>query len=101
MNTESKGAAAQPPSSVVKVEVYSGEFCGYCTRARMLLEKKGVSFIEYNVDREPEKRAEMVKRSQRSSVPQIFINDQHIGGFDDLSELDMDDELDPLLGITS
>lgn len=83
----------------VKVEVYSTGLCPYCTRARMLLEQKGVPFVEYRIDKETELRAEMVQRSQRTSVPQIFINDKHIGGFDDMAALDIDEELDKLLGL--
>lgn len=85
--------------SSANVEIYTTAFCGYCTRAKMLLDKKGVSYTEYRIDDSADKRTEMLERSQRTSVPQIFINDQHIGGFDDLSELDMDDELDGLLGL--
>ncbi len=87
-------------TSAVKVEVYSTAMCPYCQRAKHLLEKKGVSFTEYHVDMHDELRIEMEQRSKRYTVPQIFINDQHIGGFDDMAELDMDDELDPLLGLS-
>ena len=82
-----------------EVVVYSAAFCGYCAGAKSLLQKKGVDYIEIRIDKEAGKRAEMEQRTGRSSVPQIFIGDQHIGGFDDLVDLDMDDELDPLLGI--
>lgn len=90
---------ADPAIPAVKVEIYSTGLCPYCTRARMLLDKKGVSYTEYRIDEQRGLREEMIARSQRTSVPQIFINDRHIGGFDDLAELDMDDELDPLLGL--
>ena len=100
METESQGMVDKPVMSAPKVEIYSTGLCGYCMRARMLLDKKGVSYTEYRIDKQPGKRAEMVARSQRTSVPQIFINDRHIGGFDDMAELDIDDELDPLLGLT-
>lgn len=80
-----------------KVVVYSSAYCGFCLRAKALLEKKGVEFTEIMVDEEPAKRMEMEERSGRSSVPQIFIDDFHVGGFDDMVELDMDDELDPRL----
>jgi len=82
-----------------KVEVYSTALCPYCSRARHLLEKKGVQFTEYRVDKEPALRAEMEQRSHRTSVPQIFIDDRHIGGFDDMAELDIEGELDQLLGL--
>ena len=83
--------------STVKVEVYSTALCPYCSRAKMLLDKKGVHYTEYRIDQQTDLRHEMVQRSDRTSVPQIFINDKHIGGFDDLAELDVDDELDTLL----
>jgi glutaredoxin 3 len=84
-----------------KVEVYSTALCPYCTRARQLLQRKGVVFTEYRVDKEPGLREEMERRAKRSSVPQIFIDGQHIGGFDDMAALDVDDELDKLLGIAN
>lgn len=99
LENKTQGMADNPVMTSAKVEIYSTGLCGYCTRAKMLLEKKGVSYTEYRIDELPGKRAEMVQRSQRTSVPQIFINERHIGGFDDLSELDMDDELDSLLGL--
>jgi glutaredoxin 3 len=81
------------------IEIYATGICGYCARARMLLDKKGVSYKEIRVDQQPELWSEMTQRSGRNTVPQIFIDDHHVGGFDDLIELDMDDELDPLLGL--
>jgi glutaredoxin 3 len=83
----------------VKVEIYSTGLCPYCSRARRLLDKKGIPYTEYRIDKEPGMREEMVQRSQRTSVPQIFINDRHIGGFDDMAALDVDEELDKLLGL--
>ncbi len=66
----------------------------------MLLDKKGVAYSEINLDSQPDKRPEMEKLSGgRTSVPQIFIDDFHVGGFDDMVDLDMDGELDPKLGI--
>lgn len=88
-----------PATQVAKVEVYSTALCPYCSRARHLLEKKGVEFTEYRVDKDSGLRAEMEQRSHRTSVPQIFIDDRHIGGFDDMAELDIDGELDKLLGL--
>jgi len=89
------------PSSVVstvKVEIYSTALCPYCSRAKMLLDKKGVPYTEYRIDQHAGFFDEMLERSNdRTSVPQIFINDKHIGGFDELAELDVDDELDTLL----
>ena len=67
-------------------------------RAKSLLEQRGLSFIEYNVQQEPEKRAEMMKRSHGGrSIPQIFINDQHVGGCDELYALDKKGQLDAWL----
>ena len=88
-------------STAVKVEIYSTGLCPYCVRAKKLLEKKGVEYREYRIDKEPGLREEMEQRSQRTSVPQIFIADQHVGGFDDISELDYADELDSLLGLSA
>lgn len=82
-----------------KVVMYSTRFCPYCVRARALLEKKGVEFTDIRVDSEPTLRSEMVKRAGRSSVPQIFIDDEHVGGCDDLYELEFEGELDKKLGL--
>jgi glutaredoxin 3 len=82
-----------------KVVMYTAAGCFYCDGARNLLTKKGVEFSEIRVDKEPGMREEMEQRSQRNTVPQIFIGDYHVGGFDDLVDLDMDGELDPLLGL--
>lgn len=83
----------------VKVEIYSTALCPYCLRAKSLLDSKGVEYIDYRVDIEYDLREEMEQRSQRTSVPQIFIEDKHIGGFDDMAGLDMQNELDNLLGL--
>lgn len=87
-------------STTVKVEIYSTGLCPYCVRAKKLLENKGIDYLEYRIDKEPGLRQEMEVRSRRTSVPQIFIADQHVGGFDDISELDYADELDSLLGLS-
>ncbi len=80
------------------VEIYTKSTCGYCTMAKRLLKSKNVSFSEFPVAGDPAKLEEMIKRSNGGrTVPQIFINDQHIGGFDDISALDMVGKLDPLL----
>jgi glutaredoxin 3 len=84
---------------MAKVEVYCSLSCGYCARAIRLLDKKGVEYKLLRVDQDPDLRTEMQQRSKRTSVPQIFIDDIHVGGFDDMAELDMDDKLDPMLGI--
>ena len=67
---------------MAKVVMYSTQFCPYCVRAKMLLERKGVEFTDIRVDLERERYSEMITRAGRSSVPQIFINDDHIGGCD-------------------
>ncbi|MCU7960790.1 MAG: glutaredoxin 3 [gamma proteobacterium symbiont of Bathyaustriella thionipta] len=80
-----------------KIEMYTTMFCPYCTRAKYLLEQKGQSWQEYSIEGDRKRMKEMLLRSQRNTVPQIFINDQHIGGYDDLAELDDKGELDELL----
>jgi glutaredoxin 3 len=83
---------------VAKVEIYTRDYCGYCTRAKQLLESKGVTFIEYRAGDDAEKRAEMIERSGGGSTyPQIFINGRHTGGSDDLFDLDAAGMLDPML----
>jgi glutaredoxin 3 len=77
--------------------MYSTEFCGFCTAARMLLKKKGVEYDEVLVSRDAGKREEMERLSGRRTVPQIFIDGQPIGGFDELYALDSTGELDKLL----
>ncbi len=79
------------------VTIYLTSWCPYCVRAQRLLRSKGVDFTAVDIEAEPEKRAEMRQRSGRTSVPQIFIGDQHIGGCDDLHALEADGQLDPLL----
>lgn len=80
------------------VVMYSTGFCPYCVRARMLLERKGVEYRDIRVDLEPELRNEMVRRSGgRTSVPQIFIDEFHVGGCDDMFALEQQGQLDPLL----
>lgn len=81
-----------------KVEIYTWKSCPFCLRAKDLLNKKGVEFIEYSVDGDEEARAKMAERANgRRSVPQIFINEQHIGGCEDLYELNASGKLDELL----
>jgi glutaredoxin 3 len=82
-----------------KVEVYGTEYCSYCTAARMLLKKKGVAWSDILISRDPETRKEMERRSGRRSVPQIFIDDRPLGGFDELYALEQSGELDRLLGL--
>jgi glutaredoxin 3 len=84
--------------TMLKIEVYSKEVCPYCVRAKKLLTKKGVTFTEIDVAQDPELRDAMIKRANgKQTVPQIFINDKHIGGCDDLYALDAAGKLDDLL----
>jgi glutaredoxin 3 len=85
---------------MAEVELYTTMFCPYCSRARALLQRKGVTYVDIDIAEEPARRDEMIRRAQgRSTVPQIFINGEHIGGYDDLAALDRAGELDPKLGI--
>jgi glutaredoxin 3 len=77
--------------------MYVTGWCPYCQRARKLLEKKGVTYTEIDIESAPEKRAEMQARSGRRSVPQIFIGDTHVGGSDDLHALEAEGKLDAML----
>lgn len=82
-----------------KVEIYTKGYCPFCVRAKALLGEKGVDYIEYPIDQQPELREEMITRANGGyTVPQIFINGQHIGGCDDMVALDRQRKLDPLLG---
>lgn len=80
-----------------QIVMYSTTWCGYCQRARGLLARKGVEVREIKVDEEPAQRETMMERSGRRTVPQIFIGDRHVGGYDDLAALDRAGELDKLL----
>ena len=81
------------------VLLYSTGWCAFCDRARALLERKGISFREIKVDEDAAQRAAMLKRTGgRRTVPQIFIGDRHVGGFDELYALDKAGELEKLLG---
>ncbi|HAT42250.1 MAG TPA: glutaredoxin 3 [Rheinheimera sp.] len=84
--------------SKASITIYTKVYCPYCVRAKALLTQKGVSFTEFRIDEQPELRPEMIEKAQgRTTVPQIFINGQHIGGCDDLYALDAQGKLDPLL----
>ena len=85
---------------MVKVEIYTKAFCGYCTRAKRLLQSKGVDFEEFDITMGGPRRAEMLQRAHgRMTVPQIFIDDRHVGGCDELHALDARGGLDSLLEI--
>ncbi len=87
---------------MAKVEIYTWQFCPFCMRAKTLLEKKGVHYIEHCIDGDNQAREDMANRSNnRTTVPQIFINDQGIGGCDDLYELEQNNQLNVLLGLTN
>jgi glutaredoxin 3 len=82
-----------------KVEIYSSQFCGYCSRAKRLLSQKGVDYADYDVIEDPDRRTEMIQRAGgRMTVPQIFIDGKHVGGSDELYALDGAGRLDSLLG---
>ena len=84
------------------VTIYGNEFCAFCDAAKSLLSNKGVRFEDISVSRDPARFAEMMARSGRRSVPQIFVGDVHVGGFQELCSLDESGELDRLLaGIAS
>lgn len=83
---------------MAKVEIYTKMFCGFCTRAKRLLEMKKIDYEEYPVDVPGPKKAEMVERAGgRMTVPQIFINGRHVGGCDELMALEYEGKLDELL----
>jgi len=83
---------------VPRVEIYTKSFCPYCWRAKALLDSKGIGYSEISVDRGGEQKQVMVQRANgRTTVPQIFVGERHIGGCDDLMALDREGKLDPLL----
>ncbi|MDT8449794.1 MAG: glutaredoxin 3 [Wenzhouxiangellaceae bacterium] len=79
------------------IVMYSRASCPFCVAARSLLKSKNVNWTEVSLDAEPDKRAEMISRTGRRTVPQIFIGDFHVGGFDDLTALEQGGDLDRLL----
>lgn len=84
---------------MAKVEIYSKDYCPYCAQAKALLEDKGVKFAEYDVTNDEKLQKKMMERSNGKlmTVPQIYINDELVGGFSDLQELDDEGRLDELL----
>lgn len=85
---------------MAEVEIYTRGFCGYCARARALLESKGITYIEHDISMGGPKREEMLARSNGgTTVPQIFIDGAHVGGSDHLAELDHAGQLDAMLGL--
>jgi glutaredoxin 3 len=86
---------------MAKVEIYTTMFCPYCARAKALLQRKGATYTEYDIDAETALRDEMIQRSGgRRTVPQIFIDGAHVGGSDDLAALEAAGKLDTKLGAT-
>ncbi|PIG27848.1 glutaredoxin 3 [Janthinobacterium sp. 35] len=85
----------------IPVIVYSTAVCPYCVRAERLLEAKGVTVQKIRVDLDPEERIKMMERTGRRTVPQIYVGETHVGGFDDLYALDQAGKLDPLLNGTA
>jgi glutaredoxin 3 len=85
-------------TAITKIVIYTQALCEYCIAAKKLLRHKGVTFTEINVTMNVAKRREMIDRCGQNTVPQIFINDHHIGGYDDMAKLDRHDKLDALLG---
>ncbi len=82
---------------MARIEIYTSPWCGYCARAKALLDKKGAAYEEMDVMDDEKKRAEMRLRSNRTTVPQIFINGKHVGGSDELAALEGEGKLDALL----
>ncbi|MBE9035457.1 glutaredoxin 3 [aff. Roholtiella sp. LEGE 12411] len=85
-----------------KVEIYTWKTCPFCIRAKSLLNNKGVEFVEYSIDGDETARNTMAQRANgRRSLPQIFINDEHVGGCDDIHALDRQGKLDELLAFSN
>lgn len=82
---------------MAKVTIYTSAYCGYCSRAKRLLDSKAVAYDEISVDQDPAVRKKMVEITQRTSVPQIFIDQHHVGGCDELYLLERQSKLDGLL----
>ncbi|MEM1289010.1 MAG: glutaredoxin 3 [Pseudomonadota bacterium] len=84
---------------MANVEIYTRAMCGFCARAKSLLSQKGVSFVEHDATFKPDMKAKMIEKSAgRATFPQIFIDDTHVGGCDDLFELERAGKLDAMLG---
>jgi len=86
--------------SAPEVTIYTGYHCAYCNAAKKMLDKKNVSYKEINIHEDAAKADEMVERTKRQTIPQIFIGDLHVGGFDDMAELNTEGKLDELLQVT-
>lgn len=102
LDTLNKLLGRHPEQMAAAVEIYTWQTCPYCIRAKLLLWWKGVDFTEYKIDGDGAARVKMADRANgRRTVPQIFINNAHVGGCDDLYALDRQGKLDPLLMATS
>lgn len=97
MNASSVASALEKELAVAKVEMYLRPTCWYCKSARRLLDEKGVDYQVIDINEEPDRREEMLKRGRGTTVPQILIDGVAIGGFDELSELDEQGKLDAVL----
>ena len=93
MTDELPAAAPQPP-----IVMYTSAICGYCVAAKNFLRSRGLQWEEVRIDLDPVERERMVARARRTSVPQIFIGDVHVGGYDDMMALHRAGRLDELLG---
>ena len=82
---------------ILHIEIYGADFCGYCKRAEHLLINKGLKYTKYDVAHDKNKKIEMYKRTGYTSIPQIFINNKHIGGCSELFELDKSGKLDKMI----
>ena len=87
---------------MAKIVMYCTAVCPYCVRAEQLLQRKGIKEIEkIRIDLQPEMRDVMIEKTNRRTVPQIFINGEHVGGYDDMAALDRAGKLDPMLAINN
>ena len=84
-----------------EILIYTTNICPYCVMAKRLLDKKGATYTEINVDNQTGLREEMMRKTKRRTVPQIYIGDLHVGGFDELYALEQQKKLDTLLGLVS
>jgi glutaredoxin 3 len=97
MSSSPPGGGAQPGGAQPSITMYRTAWCPYCQRAQQLLKAKGLEVAEIDVEEDASKRAEMISRSGRRTVPQIFIGDRHVGGCDDLVALADSGELDRII----
>ena len=86
---------------MAEITIYTRMMCGYCAAAKRLLDRKGVGYVEHDASFSPELRREMIERSGRTTFPQIFVGDVHVGGCDDLHALEDAGRLDALLAATA